>query len=184
MPNLNCRNAWHVKFWGECNDCLIPYTHRFFHTLKWWNQSEIHSKLILCLKMQFSWASKLQLLSFWYFQYKILYTHCSLLSYSITLICEKASRAETLPMNDWSTGMSCKHSWACKYMSRHIQCRYMAVQCGLSVINSVSVFVNRPHSRMCITVTLIYSRAVQRGARGRHGARDILSWRPTLLCRL
>jgi hypothetical protein len=28
------------------------------------------------------------------------------------------------------------------------------------------------------------TRAVQRGARGRHGARDILSWRPTLLCRL
>jgi hypothetical protein len=28
------------------------------------------------------------------------------------------------------------------------------------------------------------ARAVQRGARGRHGARDILSWRPTLLCRL
>jgi hypothetical protein len=31
---------------------------------------------------------------------------------------------------------------------------------------------------------IILIRAVQRGARGRHGARDILSWRPTLLCRL
>jgi hypothetical protein len=33
-------------------------------------------------------------------------------------------------------------------------------------------------------MALGWSRAVQRGARGRHGARDILSWRPTLLCRL
>jgi hypothetical protein len=33
-------------------------------------------------------------------------------------------------------------------------------------------------------VTVLYSRPVQRGARGRHGARDVLSWRPILLCRL
>jgi hypothetical protein len=31
---------------------------------------------------------------------------------------------------------------------------------------------------------MIDTRPAQRGARGSHGARDILSWRPNLLCRL
>jgi hypothetical protein len=63
---------------------------------------------------------------------------------------------------------------------------------GITQLNFLSCLPSCPSTRHPIFISndkanntvSIYSRAVQRGARGRHGARDILSWRPTLLCRL